>query len=105
MKYVTLLDEYIVIFYSLSFCLPHISMSYYDSTDKRISHNTRNDEYRSYCRYCFVICFIHTGKGSVLMSSLKNKGKQLFHSLSKTELSQYGCTNRYHRLLDKGKSH
>ena len=62
--------------------VPHISMSYYGSTNKRISHDTRNNEYRSYCRYCYVICFVHSGKGSVLMSSLKNKTKQLFHSLN-----------------------
>ena len=62
--------------------VPHISMSYYDSTDKRISHDTRNNEYRSYCRHCYVICFVHSGKGSVFLSSLKNKTKQLFHSLN-----------------------
>ena len=66
--------------------VPHISMSYYDSTDKRISHDTRNDEYGNYCRYCYVICFVHSGKGSVFVSSLKNKTKQLFHSLNNTEL-------------------
>ena len=66
--------------------VPHISMSYYDSTDKRISHDTRNNEYRSYCRHCYVICFVHSGKGSVFLSSLKNKTKQLFHSLNNTEL-------------------
>ena len=64
------------------FWVPHISMSYYDSTDKRISHDTRNNEYRSYCRHCYVICFVHSEKGSVFLSSLKNKTKQLFHSLN-----------------------
>ena len=78
-------------------------MSYYDSTNKRISHDTRDNEYRSYCRYCYVICFVHSGTGSVFVSSLKNKAKQLFHSLNKTELCQCGCRNRYHRLFDKGK--
>ena len=60
--------------------VPHISMSYYDSTDKRISHDTRNNEYRSYCRYCYVICFVHIGMRAVFVSSLKNKTKQLCHS-------------------------
>ena len=66
--------------------VPHISMSYYDSTDKRISHDTRNNEYRFYCCHCYVICFVHSGEGSVFVSSLKNKTKQLFHSLNNTEL-------------------
>ena len=66
--------------------VPHISMSYNDSTDKRISHDTRNNEYTIHRCHCYVICFIHSGKGSVFVSSLKNKTKQLFHSLNNTEL-------------------